>query len=114
MSSKYHFKIGKNGVTSATQEYRKFKCPDDKEFEMGYFGPTGSGNGRSPVGCKGFFQRFKLEEKQIEEVISSVKQFQDHMSSKRGGNSKAKKNATLADRLTDLITMLCSAFKLSE
>ena len=33
----------KNWMSQATAEYKKFKCPDDKEFEVSYFGPTGNG-----------------------------------------------------------------------
>lgn len=100
-------------MTAATEEYRKFKCSDDKEFEMSYFGPTGSGDGRNPVGCKGFFQKLNCNVKEMDEVRSAVEMFQEYMSSKRS-NDRDKKNSTLADRLYTLITALSAAFRLSE
>jgi hypothetical protein len=81
---------------------------------MTYFGPSGSGDGRNPVGCKGFFRKLNSTEMEMDQIKSSAGLFQEFMSSKRGGNDRAKKNSTLADRLFEFIIILCSAFKLSE
>ena len=81
---------------------------------MTYFGPTGAGNGRNPVGCKGFFNKLQTSTEEMDMICSAANSFHDYINSKRGASSKAKKNSTLADRLHDLIMKLSSAFKLSE
>jgi len=103
---------GRIGATAASEEYRKFKCSDDKEFEMKYFGPSGSGDGKNPIGCKGFFAKVNVEKKEVEHVEAQVGLFHEYMKSKRGG--KDQKNTIAADRLYELVTTLCNAFKLSE
>jgi hypothetical protein len=104
---------GKNGVTSVTEEYQKFKCPDDKEFEILYFGPTGSGDGANPVGCREFFARHGITQKEIDLVRTQISCFQEYMFSKKSDERSETRN-TLAERLFSVVTTLCTAFQLSE
>jgi hypothetical protein len=105
--------VGKHGVTSVTEEYQKFKFPDDKEFEMLYFGPTGSGDGTNPIGCKGFFSRHDINQREIEVIKSQLSCFQEYIFSKKS-NQRSETRNTLADRLFSVVTTLCNAFQLSE
>lgn len=105
---------GKHGVTSTSEEYRKFKCSDDKEWEMNYYGPSGHGDGRNPVGCKGFFQTLDITLLEIETIQTQMGQFKEFMSSKRGADDRSQKRTSLSDSLFELVTKLCAAFKLSE
>ena len=104
---------GKHGVASVTEEYRTFKCSDDKEFEMSYYGPTGSGDGVNPVGCREFFSQHNINEKDIEHIQYQMSCFQEHVFSKKADERSETKNK-LADRLYEIITTLCDAFQLSE
>ena len=106
--------LGKNGETSASRDYRKFKFSDDKEFEMKYYGPTGHGDGRNPIGCKGFFQTLNVTPPEIENIQTQMGQFKEFMSSKRGADDGSQKTTSLSDSLFELVTKLCAAFKLSE
>jgi len=104
---------GKHGVASVTEEYRTFKCSDDKEFEMTYNGPNGSGDGNDPVGCKRFFSQFSINQKEIENIQNQMNSFHEHIFSKNGDERSETRNK-LADRLSKIITTLCAAFHLSE
>ena len=101
-------------MTSATQEYKQFKCPDEKEFEMAYYGPTGSGDGRNPMGCMRFFKLLDVSKSEVENIESQVSEFNSLMSSKRANGPEVEKRSTLTDRLNELVLTLCNAFKLSE
>lgn len=101
-------------MNAASEEYRKFKCPDDKEFELRYFGPTGVGDGKNPIGCKSYFDLLGTNTKEVKFIQSQLEQFNDYMQSKRGNNTEMQRNNTIAERLYDLLSTLCSAFRLSE
>ncbi len=108
------FLLGLNGVTKATEEYRKFKCSDDKEFEVRYFGPTGSGDGRNPVGCKGFFDLLGTTKKDIDLIEEQGERFNEYMQSQRGNTPTMQRINTLSDRLNEFLKTICTAFRLSE
>ena len=81
---------------------------------MDYYGPSGSGDGRNPIGCKGFFTKLNVDEKIIAHIKSQMSLLHEYMTSNRGGNQSAQRKSTLADRLKELVYTLCDAFKLSE
>jgi Fanconi anemia group J protein len=101
------------GISKAIEEYERFKSPDDKEFEVRYFGPTGSGDGKKPIGCQRFFESFKTTKELIDLTHQNISDFMKYMNTKRG-NPRADERRKLADRVCKLIIMLCSAFKSPE
>ena len=105
---------GINGVTKATAEYNKFKCPDNKEWEVKYFGPNGSGIRGKPIGCNNFFSVIKLEEKDVKNYEIRIKKFEQYMSSQRGNGKVSQQRSRLADRIVRFVSNLCDAFRLSE
>jgi len=116
---------GANGVTKATNEYQKFKCPDNKEWEVSYFGPFGNGSGGKPVGCHNFFREINFENpctnthssKQhqtscVDTYTSQVEIFETFISSSR--REASQQNSTLADRIVTFMNTICNAYRLSE
>lgn len=101
------------GISKAIEEYERFKSPDDKEFEVRYFGPTGSGDGKKPIGCQRFFESINTTIEHITVTVENISDFMKFMNTKRG-NPRADERRKLADRVCKLITMLCNAFKSPE
>jgi hypothetical protein len=101
------------GVTKAIDEYERFKSPDDKEFEVRYFGPTGSGDGKKPIGCQRFFESINISKDMIDLTVQNISDFMQFMNTKRG-NPRADERRKLADRVCKLITMLCNSFNSPE
>ena len=105
---------GQNTVTKATAEYQKFKCPDNKEWELKYFGPTGYGSQGKPIGCQNFFTAIGFTKLHVENLSLQANHFEKYMSSKRGSGEASQKRSKLADRTVKFINTLCTAFRLSE
>ncbi len=103
-----------NGIAKATAEYKQFKCPDNKEWEVMYFGPNGSGLKGVPTGCGNFFNAINFRQKDVELLSSQIGLFDKYMTSKRGTGEASEKRSKLADRLVKFISDLCDAFRLSE
>lgn len=101
------------GATRATEEYDKFKSPDDKEFEVRYFGPNGSGDGKKPIGCIRFFESVEVTKGSIDIILDHVSVLVQFMSSNRG-NALADERRKLTDRLSKFMNMLCSALRNPE
>jgi hypothetical protein len=105
----------RNGISKATVEYTKFKCPDDKEFEVSYFGPTGAGVQGEPVGCKSFFEQIDFNTSQAECLSSSMDIFQKTVLGERNGDSEdSERNSVVIDSLTTLVKSFCEAIRLPE
>lgn len=104
-----HSVLGHLGVTNALKEYRQFKCPHNKEFEMQYFGPTGRCiNGKDPLGCRPYFDEIGATDKELLRVKVLTEQFGELMKSQRGGEDK------IADRICDFLNKIGSAYSLSQ
>ncbi len=105
---------GPTGVTKAAIEYEKFKCPDNKEWEMKYFGPNGYGMRGKPTGCQDFFTALNLKKDHVDFLSSQAFLFEKYMGSKRGAGEVSDLVTKLADRIVKFINTLCTAFRLSE
>ncbi len=102
------------GATKATAEYVKFKCPDDKEWEVAYYGPSGYGDRGKPIGCQNFFQAINMGAKDVEESEENIEKFGQFISSQSRDDSESQEQRTLADRIVEFVTSLCQAYRLSE
>jgi hypothetical protein len=113
---KYKFENNQvqNGVAKARVEYEKFKCPDNKEWEVMYFGPNGCGVRGEPIGCRNFFNTISFQEKDAELISSQIALFESYMTSKRGNDEGSQQRSKLADRIVKLVSGLCDAYRLSE
>ena len=125
------FKKVPNGVTNATAEYKKFKCADDKEFEVSYCGPTGSGGVRGkPIGCKPFFDKLNFDSNRAKILKTCIEEFENAASGspKRNGDddenndnnnnnteeTQLRFHAKVLDGLVKLVVSFCEAHAFPE
>jgi hypothetical protein len=50
---------GKNGAVSAIREWKQLHKPDDREFEVEFYGPKSNKRG-TPDGCQPSFERLDI------------------------------------------------------
>ena len=99
------------GAQKALAEWRKYRCSDDKEFDMNVAGPTGYGVRGKAVGCKPFFERlngtYSLEVllKHTEDIGEVVHGQENHLQEKHGGH---------LDKLAELLSVISHAQKHTE
>ena len=109
IGSKVNFERFK--AASVLEEWRKFRTPDDTEFEMTFDGPTGHGVKGKAVGCATFLQKldtvFCGEQLRLNsaEFVKKVHSFDDWRTDTFGG---------LLNRLSEMTTILSYAAKYSE
>ena len=101
------------GVTKATAEYEQYKCPDDKEWQVVYYGPNGYGLRGKPTGCKNFFDEVDIKDSDIDTYESYIGKF-EQFASRFGNDEHSQTKSRLADRIIKFVSSLCGAFRLSE
>ena len=97
---------GISGARSAIIESEKFHYPDNKEFEIDYFGPTGHGVNRKAVGCKPFFDHIRgCDLLDNDSLLQSALQLQSEIAG-NDGSEDGRRETNLMDRLVELISKL--------
>lgn len=104
------------GVTKAAEEYERFKCSDDKQWEIMHFGPSGYGMKGIPIGCKNFFSEINMVEKDVEKYMEFIVTLEEYMSSKSGDleNAKTQDLMNMGERVVKFVSDLCVAFTSPE
>jgi Rad3-related DNA helicase len=109
---KFENSFGTSGAQGAINEWQRFhNIPDDKEFEIEYFGPTGYGVKRKAVGCKLFFDRlrqFGFIDNDI--LLRYAKELENEIV----GNEAGRMETNLCDRLIELVSKLTYAMTSPE
>lgn len=103
-----------SGAKAAILEWEKFHHPDDREFEVEYFGPTGNGVGRKAVGCKPFFDRMRDDGFAENETLLRFAKELENSRNGDDGSEVERRESTLCDRLVELISKLCLAMMSPE
>ena len=105
---------GVSGAKSAIIESDKFHYPDNKEFEIDYYGPTGHGVNRKAVGCKPFFDRIRdCNPLDNYTLLQSAQILQSEIAG-NDTSEAGKRETSLMDRLVELISKLGLAMKSPE
>lgn len=104
-------KPGPNGRVQAIAEYERFKTPDTKQFDVFFFGPTGSGVYRQPIGCKMFFDKIGFTETDAETIMKNSALFEQYMTSRSKDTSTRR---LLVDKLVSFVSGFVSAYKYPE
>ena len=105
---------GRSGAKAAILESEKYHFPDNKEFEIDYFGPTGQGVNRKAVGCQSFFDR--ICDWNLLDTYALLQSAQ-LLQSEIGGSDASeagRRQTNLIDRLVELISKLSLATKSPE
>ena len=103
---------GNKGADAAIREWRKFHSPDDKEFEVTYDGPTGTGVGGKAVGCKPFFDRIQLRHGELEQVVAYAEALSEHVRSR--SEEQGERSMNQMDRLLELVVKFAAASQKPE
>ena len=111
ISEKLQFENGPKSE-KALADWRKFKGPDDQEFEMTFDGPTGHGSGGKTRGCQPFFDRIGLNASQGDHYRKLGEGLDSHIRSNQGRLSD--KYSNLMDKLNELIMVVSYALENSE
>lgn len=92
---------GPKSAAKALDDYRNYHTPDDQEFEVSYDGPNGHGVLRKAVGCKPFFEKLQVTEKEVVQLLEFSKAMESHLTGSdksdkpdSGNNSDQGKNTT--------------------
>eukprot|EP00977_Amphora_coffeiformis_P002711 scaffold521_cov167-Amphora_coffeaeformis.AAC.2 len=111
---KFENNPGVPGAKAAIVESEKFHHPDNKEFEIDYFGPTGHGVNRKAVGCKPFFDR--IRDRNLLDNYALLQSAQLLQSEIAGNDASeaGRRETNLMDRLVELISKLGHAMKSPE
>ena len=106
--------LGPRGAEAAIAEWRRFRTPDDKEFEVDYFGPTGNGERGKAVGCKPFFER--LNAAGISTDGNKLLEYANQLAGDRADaeSEEEKKESSSLDLLVELTSKLSLAISSSE
>jgi len=93
---------GAAGANAAVANYKRFKTPDDHEFEISqsYWGPTGRGERGKPVGCAPLFQELGLTQKDMKHIFQVAEAFLNKV---RSTLKPQDYRNNLIDRLEELI-----------
>ena len=103
---------GNNGAAAKIRDYQRYHTPDDKEFEVTYYGPTGYGLNGKPVGCKPFFDKFRTTSgDKLVEYASAV---ESQLGGDKQTESSGGRSTALLDRLVEFVTKFSFAMKSPE
>lgn len=106
---------GNTGAAKAIEEYRKFKTPDNTEFEVSYHGPNGHGVRNKAVGCQPFFEKMKITETEITKLQQYAQAIESHLSGGDPGEREQSSEGSgdAKNGMFDLLNGLISKFNLA-
>lgn len=102
---------GPTGAQQAIAEYKRFKTPDNKKFEVFYYGPTGNGVNGKPIGCKMFFDKISFDKVDAESITTNVALFEQYMTARMGDASTRN---LVVDQLVSFVSAFISAYTSPE
>lgn len=89
--------LGKMGADAAIRDFKKYHKPDDTEFEVKYFGPSGDGNKGRPAGCELFFHQLDMNVDELQLVETYAAAIERRM------KEKSNLLGAESDRMTTLL-----------
>lgn len=108
---------GNIGAAKAIEEYKKFKTPDNTDFEVSYHGPNGHGVRNRAVGCQPFFEKMKITEAEITKLHQYAQAIESHLSGGDPGEREQTSSDGSGDQgkngMFDLLNGLISKFSLA-
>ena len=109
--------VGNISAVKAIEDYKKFKTPDNTEFEVSYHGPTGHGVRNKAVGCGPWFDKMRITTPEISKLHLYAREMESHLN---GGDPNQRDTANSdgsgdqgKNGLFDLLNGLISKFSLA-
>ena len=110
------FRSKKTKAEAAIDEWRRFKTPDNHDFEIKYIGPQSNKSIGIPTGCNELFTKeLNISADEFDLVKSAATAFESYAGAKaRDSKSDSSVTSQLIDRLLNVIAVFDLAFKTPE
>jgi hypothetical protein len=100
---------GVKGANQVIQEWKIKRIPDDQEFEIKFYGPTGKKYG-SPDGCQLFFSHLDLSLEYLEGLQVFANAFEKYFKGNDSSDASSwNHHNTNIDRIVEIISVFNKA-----